>query len=366
MNTASPSMIQRISRSIESWKAQYSVDGNSLAVYRFLFSGWMMLFGPPQYAWLGEVPKAFYSAPPLSIASFFDTFPDASFFRLLDGVIAASLIFVAVGFLTRLSTGVLLVSLLVGNSFQYSFGKIDHAILVQCVLLVMIFANWGRSLSIDQLIFQRRFRGDPSIWLLALLLAFGFFSAGFGKAINWIDFDPRWNGFLNWLYSGYYTLGRQDLLAPVAINIRPLWIWELADISAVVFELGFLVAILRHRWLMTWLAIACAFHLTNCLVLNIPFSIYAICYLAFVPWTKVFPRLVTADRFSFQSLLAILALMVLLSPPLNLLDFLDAPSWSLERAVAIWFTAGIVLLFSLWRLKATGPVSAGTPDPSAK
>jgi hypothetical protein len=127
--------------------------------------------------------------------------------------------------------------------------------------------------------------------LLAVLIAAGFLTAGFGKAIAWIDFDSTENGFLCWLYRGYYSLNRQHLLAPLAVQLRPLWLWEMADIAAVLFELGFLLAMFRRRSMYLWLFFASGFHLINCLVLNISFFVYSICYVAFVPWAELLPRL---------------------------------------------------------------------------
>ncbi len=337
---------------VQSWKSEYCIDGNSLGFYRILFCGWLMLFSPSSYAWIGDVPKAFYNPPILSFASLLDTFPDRSFFLLLDVVIAISLVLVAVGFLTRFSTAALLIAQLVGNNFQYSFGKIDHIIFVQCVLLVMLIVDWGRSLSLDQLIFRRKSCSASSIWLLAVLLAFGFFSAGFGKAIHWIDFDLETNGFLSWLYSGYYTLDRQELLAPFAIQLRPVWLWEFADITAVLFELGFILAILRRRSFMVWLLIACLFHLANCLILNISFAPYSICYLAFVPWTRLIPSLANLERLPVWVLLSVGLVMILGGPPFNLFQFwLASPSWSLERGVVMWIACGLILALVLVRWK---------------
>ncbi|MEO1402614.1 MAG: hypothetical protein AAFV72_15400 [Cyanobacteria bacterium J06635_1] len=193
--------------------------------------------------------------------------------------------------MTRASTIGLLVLLLLGNNFQFSLGKIDHTILYLCVLLVMCFQHWGAFFSVDAL--QRRPRpsrqpDEPAnLSLLGLFIAFGFFTAGFGKALSWVDFDLSTSGFLSWLYRGYYNFGADQLLAPLAIQINLPILWELVDYSAVIFELGFCVAILRRRSWYLWLTIACLFHLMNCLLLNIPFNENAIAYLAFIPWARL-------------------------------------------------------------------------------
>ena len=112
-------------------------------------------------------------------------------------------------------------------------------------------------------------------------------TAGFGKALNWIDLNLTTSGFLSWFYSGYFNHGRDRLLAPLVLKISEPLVWELIDTLAVVFELGALLAILsRQRW-YAWLTTACIFHLANCLLLNIDFEMNAIVYLAFVPWAQL-------------------------------------------------------------------------------
>ena len=52
-----------------------------------------------------------------------------------------------------------------------------------------------------------------------VLIAFGMFTAGFEKALHWVNFDLSRNGFLSWFYRGYYTLDRKLLLAPVVLKV---------------------------------------------------------------------------------------------------------------------------------------------------
>jgi hypothetical protein len=275
------------------WREQFLLDGVSLGFFRILFAFFVLLTRPLSYSWLGDIPDAFFDPPLLSLASLFHSFPSKGFFVLVDIAIFVSVFTLAIGCLTRTSTLVLLMATIVGDSFRFSFGKIDHGIMLQCVLLVMIFADWGRAFSVDSC-FPRRREKTPrrvSLQPLAILVAFYFFSGGFGKALSWIDFDFSQNGFLSWLYGSYYNHERQMILAPLAIKLRPLWLWEFADIAAVIFELGFVVAMFRRRSMYLWLMLAALFHLFNGLVLNILFIVTSIAYLAFVPWSQLFPGL---------------------------------------------------------------------------
>lgn len=265
------------------------VDTRSLSCFRIVFGVFVMLFLWRRYAWLATVPDAFFNPPLLSVTSLFWGFPPASFFHGLDLLVGIFTVTLTIGLLTRTSTVALLGLLLIGNNFQFSLGKIDHSILYPCVLLVMCFQNWGAFFSVDAL--RQRPERQPdettNLSLLGLLIAFGFFTAGFGKALNWVDFDLSTSGFLSWLYGGYYNYGSDQLLAPLAIQINLPLLWELVDYGAVIFELGFCLAILGRRSWYLWLTIACFFHLMNCLLLNIAFNENAIAYFAFLPWAQL-------------------------------------------------------------------------------
>ena len=116
----------------------------------------------------------------------------------------------------------------IGNSFKFSFGKIDHPIMFPVFILGLSFSNWGtyyalipdKKISIKM---QRRI-----LAILAVLLCFGMFTAGFEKALYWIDFNLEKGGFLHWFYSGYFNLERQYLLAPFVLKVPPK-IFEIFD-----------------------------------------------------------------------------------------------------------------------------------------
>ena len=90
-------MITTLEKKITAWKSEYRIDGNSLAFYRILFCIFFGVLAVSSYDWIGEVPKAFFEPPMLSIASFFNTFPDKPFFLFLNVVIHVSLVLVALG-----------------------------------------------------------------------------------------------------------------------------------------------------------------------------------------------------------------------------------------------------------------------------
>ena len=350
-------------------------DEESLSYFRILFGFFIMGFAWPAYSWIGTVPNSFFDPPMLSLASLLGGFPSAGFLKALDLVIIVSTVTLTLGLLTRASTILLFVSILIGNHFRYSFGKIDHEFLLLCLLFVMIFSNWGRCLSIDSL--RRSIQLPKSAsktWadmrLLGVFLAFGFFTAGFGKALNWIDLNFGTNGFLRWLYSDYFSLGRDKLLANLAMSVHPLWLWEFADIMAVIFELGFVLALFSRRGWRIWLSVACVFHLLNCMILNIPFTVHSIVYLAFVPWRQLFsekslvftqPKLLLLIFSVFC--LVFVAIRIIAAPDGGIFlaghPSLETQLWA---SCAIWiFSLGALILFEFGQeLKArfglSGPI----------
>ncbi|MGB3574278.1 MAG: hypothetical protein WBA01_19750 [Phormidesmis sp.] len=235
----------------------------------------------------------------MSIGSLLKAFPPSPFFQAIDIAIGVCTVTLLLGFCTRLSTTLLLGLIVIGSTFQYSLGKIDHGdALYLCALLAMCFQDWGALFSVDALLNKslKKSSGKSPInhqpktadlSFLGVLIAFGFLTAGFGKALNWVDFDLTTSGFLSWFYDGYFNQGRGRLLAPLVLHINIPLLWELIDVSAVVFELGVLLAILSRTGWYTWLTIACVFHLMNCLLLNIEFEMNAVVYLAFVPWAQM-------------------------------------------------------------------------------
>lgn len=261
-------------------------SSRSVAIYRWLIGLFALLFVPSFYGWLGDVPKTLFNPPIVSLANLFTVFPSKPFFVLLDILLFISLICLTLGIKAR-SSALLFVGLkLIGNSFLFSFGKIDHSIFFDLVILTLAFSGWGRHYAVWP---DRESRWDNierSMAVLGVLLCFGFFSAGFEKGLRWIDFNVQTGGFLNWHYHGYYNLGRDLLLAPY-IRYVPTPLFELFDYAAVLFELSpfFFLLTSRRNWLL-WLTIAAFFHWTNTLLLNIPFLVHLIVYLAFVDYEK--------------------------------------------------------------------------------
>ncbi len=300
------------------------VTPEGLALSRIFFAGYFLVTGIPTFSWVSRNPPGFFDPPQLSLANLFATFPPMGVMRTLDLLICVLLIFLLVGLETRASSILLTVAWILGNSFRFSFGKIDHSILAVVTPAVMAFSGWGDTYSIDAKI--RKVAPRVNAWpltLLALLVAFGFFSGGIPKLLSWVDFDLTTHGVRNWLVNGWYGLHRRRLLAPFAMSVNNPYVWEIFDLTAVVFETTFLFSLARRGLFRTYLFIAIMFHLVNVLMLNIAFLTLIPVYVVLAPWERIVPRLPrgilrVADRLA--SLKGLIVLLVLFLPLYVLAD----------------------------------------------
>jgi hypothetical protein len=259
-----------------------SNDAHSLGLFRILWGMYILLFVAPYAAFVSQVPQSFYDPPVLSLAFLFSGFPPYWLMLIGDLVRIWLVVLITIGVKTRVCTILLCLLTFISTNFVYSFGKIDHDTLLWAVALCLAFTDWGVFYA---LVPDRS--ADPRVAARALatagvLIAFGMFTAGSGKALHWINPDLSRSGFLGWFYPGYYLLDRTLLLAPLVPKVPPQ-LFKIADFCAVLFELSAFFFLLAGRtgWRI-WLLVAAGFHLTNALLLNISFHIQVLVYLPFV------------------------------------------------------------------------------------
>jgi len=189
---------------------EYRIGERSLAVSRVLTALYLLVMAYPRYVGLAAFPSSFY-APALGLGAFFRDLPPAWVLWLLLGASVSPTLALLVGWHTRASGLTLTALTVVGNSFEYAFGKIDHDILVLMVLLTMSFSGWGRRYSVD----ARRAASLPPVtgWplaMLALLVGFGMFSAGLPKVLTgWLD--PSTQSAQAHILYNYHVLERATL-----------------------------------------------------------------------------------------------------------------------------------------------------------
>ena len=329
------------------------VTDSSLGIFRWIFGIFLILFNVPFFGWISQAPNAFFNPPYLSLANLFNEFPGDLFFYILNILIIISVFFLTLGIKARFSSWLLLIAWLIGNNFQFAFGKIDHgSIMILALLLCMNFSNWGTYYALIPDKKLSRNSSKKALALLSVLLAFAMFTAGFEKALNWIDFDFSTGGFMSWFYPGYYNLNRTDLLAPVVLEL-PKWIFEFVDYIAVVFELsGFIALLSSKKWWLSWLFVACLFHFSNILLLNIPFNNHFAVYLAFVDFSQI--RIMGRGSFSiskqakfFLSGLVFVLCFTHFLPRVLGQNFNFFPGANLYVGIFIWILAAVIIFIDL-------------------
>ncbi|MCC0177965.1 hypothetical protein I4641_13355 [Waterburya agarophytonicola K14] len=273
------------------YKAEKSAKNNSdsLSKLRIFYGIFILLFLNLSFSWIGEIPQGLFLPNFLSLSIFFNGFPHYNFMLGIEIILVCLGFCLLLGIKARWTGIAFIIVYIIGNSFSFSFGKINHgSVMFITFILGLSFTNWGvnNALVPDKRVsekFEQRVLAT-----LGVILCFGMFTAGLEKALYWVDFDLNTGGFLSWFYQGYFTQGRERFLAPLILQLPPQ-MFEVADYLAVVFELSPLLALLSGRkWWLLWLLVACTFHLANTLLLNINFIAHAPVYLTFVSlsWGK--------------------------------------------------------------------------------
>ena len=262
---------------------EYRLADESLAVSRVLTALCLLALVYPRYVWLTTFPSSFY-APPLSLGIFFSGLPPSWMLWALLAAAVTLTLALLVGWHTRLVGLALAAVLLVGNTFEYALGKINHDILLLVVLVTMSFSGWGRRFSVD----ERRSVGmaPAAAWpvaLLALVVGFAMFSAGLPKAMaGWLD--PRTQSAEYHLLVNYYVFERPTVVGRLALDHVPTAGWEALDWATVGLELSFLPAAFSRRATLAVCGLAVLFHAVIHATMEISFSTNLLAYAMFVDW----------------------------------------------------------------------------------
>lgn len=265
-----------------------SVSDRSLPVFRILLACWILLFHFESWFWIGELPDYLMMEPVLSLANVLRSYPDATLMYALDIfrlLLVACLLF---GIRARSAGITLFVVSIFSKSLQYTLGSIEHDFLLYFLLFILSFSNWGTELALIPDSRRKAYSSGLLLGIFALCLTWGMFTAGFLKALVWIDFDTGTSGFMRWLTEGYYSMERNHFLTGFMLGVDWKWL-EIMDYLAVVFELTPLIFLLRSRkaWI-TWILVAVAFHFINVLVLNINFMTHLLVYAVFIDWGRLY------------------------------------------------------------------------------
>jgi uncharacterized membrane protein YphA (DoxX/SURF4 family) len=339
---------ERWSGAIERWmEISHPLRTDSLALFRILFASYLLVFGLPWAVWTSELPPFLVDAPrgPYRLL---DGFPPDAVLRFATLLLCVSSVSLLVGYRTRaaaLLTGTLLLTLI---GFEFSTGKVDHnRHLMMWLPLVLAPSPWGDRYSLDAL---RTPRPVPELagWTVswwALVVGLFFFSGGVAKIKGgWLW--PQIHGV-------QYYVSKTGTLAADAL---PGMLWELGDIATVLFEAGFVFAIVTLRGTRIFCALAIVFHVHVLLLMKIDFPETVIGYAAFVEWSRVGLLQRAGDAFerALQPLAARPELVVLAGGALVFWfhasvgsPFSTSTRHPLESRLAYW---ALPLAFAVWHL----------------
>ena len=278
----------------------YAIDVKYLSIYRVIFCLAFMLFvGLPSYTWIGGISKYFYRPPGFSLAFFYDSFPSLSFLNGLTAVNIILFVMMFFGLWCKWSSVLFSLTSIIGHTYWYSFGHVDHYLLWMITPALLGLSGWGAPRQLEQNNTDR----DNSFYiqLLALAIGFSMFTSGMQKIgggwLYWSKEGTHYN-----LVNKAFEFDTKGVMVDYALLIKGSLIWKLMDYGTVIMEIGFLISVWRRKVFNYFLAVALIFHILVLLLFNIRFFSNIIVYLVFIDWRSV------DEHIGFSRLLAAPAL----------------------------------------------------------
>lgn len=263
--------------------ASYHHDARSLSLFRILFAAYSLFTGVvPGIFHLSNFPDTFYT-PPIGPGIFFHGFPSPTLIWLLyiGGYVAG--VMMLLGMYTRFSSIAFALLTMMGYTFAFSLGKINHNTGFLVLPLVLAFSDWGAYYSWDAVyrkLPQNPERSAAALFSYAFALGWMFFTAGIAKVVGgWLN--PATQATYGWFVNYYYAEHVRRLFAPLFIHVQLPIFWEIADWFTAGFEVVFVWAAFRKQRIKILCAVAILFHYMVLNTLNIVSAGFFICYLIF-------------------------------------------------------------------------------------
>jgi len=345
----------------------FSVTAEGLGLLRIISSLFILFFlipgqGTGHFAYLADIPSDFFAPPPGPLM-LLDGFPSVAVFQFLHTLLLFALFAMLLGYRTKLASIAAGLSILLLQGFVFSVGKVNHEIVVALVPFLMAFSNWGAVFSLDSI--RRGHDSRVESWpvtLLALFVGFMMFTAGFPKILGgWLD--PSTQAAQGHLLNQFFVRERQAFLAGYMVQFDSVIFWELLDWATVIFEIGFLVAVINSRWFRYFVVFAVLFHFSTMMTLNIAFLPNFLAYAVFLNWDKIYQtnlekyRRFTGkrgDRSKKRSLITLAvftALLFLILHWLSSMNFVLVESdLTLHEAVILIFALLVVIWIGAMKL----------------
>ncbi|WP_128546314.1 hypothetical protein [Larkinella soli] len=266
-----------------------------LSAYRLLYGLIVVTFiGLPAFTWLGQGLTYFFAPPPYSLARLFSGFPGTGFFQVLTVLNLVFFFLMILGVWCRWTSVLFSVTSMLGHTFWYSFGKIDHLLLWIIAPIFLSVAGWGDYFTLPELFRKRRNepvetapgRASLAVCLFALTIAFSMATAGIQKVQGgWLNWQSEAARF--WLVRNYFSHDRTEFFAGYFLSLDQHLFWKIMDFSTVIMEVGFLISTVHRRYFNYFVSAAVLFHFFVLLLFNIPFYSNLIVYALFIDWNAL-------------------------------------------------------------------------------
>ena len=266
----------------------YDIDARYLSLFRIFFCLYaIFIVGLPNYLWISTNHAIPFFPPELSLGFLIRDLPPSFFFTIITVLIHLLFGFLLFGLLTRPVSISISILMLIGNTFKYSFGKIDHDIFFVLLPLLLCNSGWGNYFSLDKIrnskTTKQRFF---SVRYIALLLGYAMFIAGVSKYLGgWLNLDSQ---------AVYYHVFRYQTFTdtpPLASSFVIKYLnnnWsEIFDYLIVFFETGFLLAVSKPSIFRIFILLTLIFHFINSITLGIGFIGNIPLYILFIKWQKI-------------------------------------------------------------------------------
>jgi hypothetical protein len=268
---------------------EYALSPESKGLYRMMFALFVLFTRMPDFFWIATFPDSFFR-PPIGITMFFATgFPPTFVWYALNALIIGAAVFLFFGRFPNAATAVVVGGLLFGNAWAYSFGKINHDILLLSAGALGCLAGWGEAFSASPRTTKAFRERNWPIALLALVVSLGMFSTAAQKAgSGWLRPDTQ--ATLYHLLINTFSVGRTGWPVQLALAVKSKLFWESLDLATVLLEGSFIFVVWRRSLFLKVCALACLFHFSIAVLMRIAFIENLVAYAAFVQWSSVLER----------------------------------------------------------------------------
>ena len=303
-------------KSIDRITKSFQIDEKYLSIYRIVFCIYLLfIIGLPDVSSLYLNDSLLFNPPSLNFINFFtNDFPSQSLGLFLSIFLQLTFFAVLFGWKTKYSSLILSLTLLISNGFLFTFGKIDHNIVMVLIPFAMSHSGWGNCYSIDKKN-NELIEGDNgfSVFLVTLILSLGMFSAGITKvATGWLN--PNLNGAQKHIYN--YLAFNENESFYFLYEIESRVFWKTLDYLTLFLETGFFFSMFNFKRIQFLSGLAVFFHFFIWLSMGIAFLPHFIVYFLFSDLKKLFKKccisIDASSLFSNTVFLSTLAIILFL------------------------------------------------------